>query len=158
MPLRITGFVAVLTFTVQFTFCAPPCPTLPFAANGPAVELPVNPIVPGFFPCPLFQWYVVIETRQYALPFVLKLGGFAPFETPPPFVLSNSLIWLPAHVYFAGGGGGAALKHAAAPPVPVIVPSYDSVHTHVPSRTYQWTMPLCPRGPCTAWSQPSLSP
>ena len=67
-----------------------------------------RPIVPGFAPVPLFQWYVVIEFRHQAVtpivPYVVKLGGLPPFCTPPPFELSNSFTCEPRQTYvgFAG--------------------------------------------------------
>src|SRR5436305_14256349 len=83
LPLITTGLGAVETVTIQLTFCAPFWPALPTALYGPSTPPVVdNAIVPGFAPCMSFQWYVVIDVRQYAASFVSKDGDVPPFETP----------------------------------------------------------------------------
>jgi len=46
----------------------------------------------------LFQWYVATESRQYEVPPVENVVGFAPFRTVRPFQLLKSSIWAPVHV------------------------------------------------------------
>src|ERR1700751_2414240 len=99
VPLMTTGFVVVEKFTVQLTFGAPPWPDDPVALYGPSTPpLVPSPIVPGFAPFALFQWYVVTELTQYAAPFGLKLGDLPPLLTPNPFESSKSFTCAPLHV------------------------------------------------------------
>ena len=65
----------------------------------PRPETTFSPIEPGDAPWPLFQWYVVIDARQYVFLPVENVAGLPPFCTPPPFVLSNSVFCGPEHVY-----------------------------------------------------------
>ena len=81
----------------------------------PSPETTFNPIDPGALPCPLFQWYVVIDARQYVFLPVENVAGLPPFWTPPPFELSNSVVCAPEHrVRRAAGNGGDDSDRAAA--------------------------------------------
>ena len=65
----------------------------------PSPETTFSPIDPGAAPWPLFQWYVVIDARQYVFLPVENVAGLPPFCTPPPFELSKSLICAPVQLY-----------------------------------------------------------
>src|SRR5579872_192221 len=88
------------TLAIQFTLGAPPWPELPVAFHLPSDDppAPLSPMVPGFDPWALFQWYVINCTTQYDCPLVEKLGERPPPRTPPPLELSKSFDEVPEHV------------------------------------------------------------
>ena len=82
----------------------------------PSPETTFSPIDPGAAPWPLFQWYVVIDARQYVFLPVENVAGLPPFWASPPFELSNSVVCAPEQVYVVPPGTAGTTLIGLPPP------------------------------------------